>query len=112
MRFQIMRRTISILTLGSGLVFLNGERLDGQAKAPSASRFVQDFCNWYVPSGVPWNKRPNWRTVLATRPALLSSTLLTALTRESRYSEERNLQADPFVDSQDPCTDRANGPRE
>jgi hypothetical protein len=98
-----MRRTLSILGLASALVLLNGERLPGQASVRSASQFVQHFYDWYVPSGVPVNKRPWWGTVLAKKSGLLSSALLKALTRESKYTEEENLQMDPFVNSQDPC---------
>jgi hypothetical protein len=88
---------------GSALVVSTDE-----SRAESLSHFVQGFYDWYVPLANSMSAEPAWLVVLQSRRSLLTSELAEALERDyeaqsAAGGEIMGLDADPFVNSQDPC---------
>lgn len=82
----------------------------GPASLPSSARdFVREFYNWYLPIALRDNgPGPAWNVVLQQRPSVFGPQLYQALKRDSEAEAQAKgyivgLEADPFLDSQDPC---------
>jgi hypothetical protein len=86
-----------------------------QSATPTpASRFVQNFYDWYAPLAKTNNGAPAWNRVLKRQPSILRPELARALRADSEaqaraVGEIAGLDFDPFLNSQDPCDHYATG---
>jgi hypothetical protein len=70
--------------------------------------FVQSFYDWYRPLTADVKEAPAWRSVLQYKKSALTPELARALeadleTQAAATGELVGLDADPFLNSQDPC---------
>lgn len=75
----------------------------------SAKAFVRELYRWYVPLAHGTDSGPAWRAITTRRKSSLDATLLEALRKDldaqAHSNEVVGLDFDPFLASQDPCSE-------
>jgi hypothetical protein len=89
----------------SSVAHVEPERVQSKDEQ-SCRKFVQDFYDWYINSHLSELHGVAWFDVPRLRPRLLSPELLKLLKNENaeqiKYGSIIHLDADPFLNSQDP----------
>lgn len=81
----------------------------GEQSSETPARFVQSFYDWYTPIATTEDEVPGWISALQSKRDFFTPELAQALEadREAQVRAEDEivgLDADPFLNSQDPCT--------